>query len=67
MRILFSSADIWLLDLESKRLKKLTEHQGGDYRPAWSPPRSPRRSAATATFGRFAAACFPRTRATAAG
>ena len=30
-------ADIWLLDLESKRLQNLTDHPGGDYRPAWSP------------------------------
>jgi Tol biopolymer transport system component len=30
-------ADIWLLDLQSKRLRNLTNHRGGDYRPAWSP------------------------------
>ncbi len=30
-------ADIWLLDLETRRLRNLTAHPGGDYRPAFSP------------------------------
>jgi len=31
------SADLWTLDLASKRAKPLTSGAGGDYRPAWSP------------------------------
>jgi hypothetical protein len=30
-------ADIWTLDLATKRTKALTSGPGGDYRPAWSP------------------------------
>jgi TolB protein len=30
-------ADLWTLDLASKRAKALTSGPGGDYRPAWSP------------------------------
>ena len=28
---------MWILDLESRTLRNLTNHPGGDYRPAWSP------------------------------
>src|SRR5260370_22310671 len=30
-------ADIWTLDIATKRAKALTSWPGGDYRPAWSP------------------------------
>jgi len=30
-------ADLWTLDLATKRAKALTSGPGGDYRPAWSP------------------------------
>jgi Tol biopolymer transport system component len=30
-------ADIWLLDLETRKLRNLTDCPGGDFRPAWSP------------------------------
>jgi TolB protein len=30
-------ADIWTLDIATKRAKALTSGPGGDYRPAWSP------------------------------
>ncbi len=30
-------ADIWTLDIATKRVKALTSGPGGDYRPAWSP------------------------------
>jgi len=30
-------ADIWTLDITTKRAKALTSGPGGDYRPAWSP------------------------------
>jgi len=30
-------ANIWTLDIATKRAKALTSGQGGDYRPAWSP------------------------------
>jgi Tol biopolymer transport system component len=30
-------ADVWLLDLETRKLRNLTNHPGGDFRPAWSP------------------------------
>ena len=30
-------ADIWTLDIATKRAKALTNGPGGDYRPAWSP------------------------------
>lgn len=31
------TADIWLLDLASKRYRNLTNHHSGNFRPAWSP------------------------------
>ena len=30
-------ADVWILDLATRRVRNLTDHPGGDYRPAWSP------------------------------
>ena len=30
-------ADIWILDIATRQLRNLTNHRGGDYRPAWSP------------------------------
>ena len=30
-------ADIWLLDLQTHEVNNLTNHSGGDYRPAFSP------------------------------
>jgi Tol biopolymer transport system component len=29
--------DIWILDLSTKQTRNLTNHPGGDFRPAWSP------------------------------
>lgn len=31
------TADIWILDLQTRRARKLTSGPGGDFRPAWSP------------------------------
>jgi TolB protein len=31
------TADLWTLDLQTKRARALTSGPGGDYRPAWSP------------------------------
>ena len=31
------TADIWILDLQTRRAKALTSGPGGDFRPAWSP------------------------------
>lgn len=31
------TADLWTLDLETKKAKALTSGPGGDFRPAWSP------------------------------
>src|SRR5206468_1406993 len=30
-------ADIWILDVATRRLRNLTSHPAGDFRPAWSP------------------------------
>ena len=31
------TADLWTLDLQTRRAKPLTSGPGGDFRPAWSP------------------------------
>jgi TolB protein len=30
-------ADIWVLELETRRLVNVTNHPAGDFRPAWAP------------------------------
>ncbi|PYR38501.1 MAG: hypothetical protein DMF90_03025, partial [Acidobacteria bacterium] len=31
------TADIWILDLQTRRARPLTSGPGGDFRPSWSP------------------------------
>jgi len=61
------TADLWTLDILTRRAKALTSGPGGDFRPAWSPHPKLRnsRSAATGSSGPAAGLVGPRRRRTA--